>query len=92
LAQPGLAGCRGDFVALFGLAVVWLRPSVPDRFTHYRETMVSAAVREYVMDVVTKDRASCAILSPRTGLRLITPSPRDSPTWQLKGGGFALAR
>ena len=43
---------------LVGLSSVWFRPSLPDRFSNYRERMVSTALREYRMDLVTNDMSS----------------------------------
>jgi hypothetical protein len=40
---------------LLGVAGVWLRPRIPDRFANYQSRMVSEAQREYRMDLVTKD-------------------------------------
>jgi uncharacterized membrane protein YbaN (DUF454 family) len=42
-------------LVLLGLAGVWLRPRVPDRFANYQTRMVSEAQREYSMDLVTND-------------------------------------
>jgi hypothetical protein len=40
---------------LLGLAGVWLKPGTPDRFANYQTRMVSEALREYRMDLVTND-------------------------------------
>ncbi len=40
---------------LLGLAGVWLRSSVPDRFANYQVRMVSEAQRGHTMGLVTKD-------------------------------------
>ena len=40
---------------LLGLAGAWLKPQPPDRFANYQSRMVSEALREYRMDLVTND-------------------------------------
>ena len=40
---------------VIGIANFLLKPSVPDRFGNFRERMVSTALREYRMDIVTND-------------------------------------
>jgi hypothetical protein len=42
-------------VVLLGLAALWLRPARPDQFANFRTRMVSTALREYRMDIVTND-------------------------------------
>jgi hypothetical protein len=42
-------------VLLLGLAGLWLRPANPDRFANFQARMVSTALREYRMDLVTHD-------------------------------------
>jgi hypothetical protein len=42
-------------LVLVGLAGLWLRPPTPDRFANFQARMVSSALREYRMDIVTKD-------------------------------------
>ena len=41
---------------VLALSAVWLRPAVPDHFANFRDRMVSTALREYSMDIVTNDR------------------------------------
>jgi len=86
--SPVWLAAAAIFVALFSLAVVWLRPSVPDRFTHYRETMVSAAVREYVMDVVTKDPSKLRNFIATNGAPADYSFTAGLANLQLKGGGL----
>jgi len=55
--HPTWMAAAAIFIALLSLSVVWLRPSLPDRFSNYRENMVSSVQREYVMDIATNDPA-----------------------------------
>jgi hypothetical protein len=43
------------FLITLGIANLLLRPTVPDRFENFRDRMVSTALREYRMDIVTND-------------------------------------
>jgi uncharacterized membrane protein YbaN (DUF454 family) len=45
-------------VILIGISALWLKPAPPDRFSNYRERMVSTALREYRMDVLTQNMSS----------------------------------
>jgi uncharacterized membrane protein YbaN (DUF454 family) len=53
--QPAWLAVAALFLLLLGLSSVWLKPRVPDQFANYRERMVSTALREYRMDLVTND-------------------------------------
>ena len=76
------------FMVLLGLTLFWLKPSVPDRFSHYRETMVSAAVRMYSMDLVTSNQTQLRRFIATNGAPadyLLTDGLTKLP---LKGGGL----
>lgn len=85
--SPVWLAAAAIFIALFGLAVVWLRPSVPDRFTHYRESMVSAAVRMYGMDVVTKDPTELRNYIAKEGAPADYTLTPGLASLKLQGGG-----
>jgi uncharacterized membrane protein YbaN (DUF454 family) len=53
--QPLWLQAAAAVLLVLGLAALWLRPASPDRFANYRARMVSTALREYRMDVVTND-------------------------------------
>lgn len=53
--RPVLWAAAAIAVILIGISSLWLRPVVPDRFANFRDRMVSLALREYRMDVITKD-------------------------------------
>jgi uncharacterized membrane protein YbaN (DUF454 family) len=53
--HPVWLSAAAAVVILLGLAGVWLKPAKPDRFANFRARMVSTALREYRMDVVTND-------------------------------------
>ena len=76
------------FAVFFGLAVFWLKPSIPDQFTHYRENMVSAAVRMYGMDLVTNDMSQLRLLFAQKGAPADYNLTQGLARLDLKGGGL----
>jgi uncharacterized membrane protein YbaN (DUF454 family) len=86
--RPVWLAAAAIFIALLGLSVFWLTPSVPDRFTHYRETVVSYAVRQYGMDIATKDPTELRNFIASKGAPAdysLTTGLGNAP---LKGGGL----
>lgn len=53
--QPVWLAAAAACVVLLGAAVWWRTPRAPERFANYRARMVSTALREYRMDIVTSD-------------------------------------
>jgi uncharacterized membrane protein YbaN (DUF454 family) len=86
--RPVWSAAAAIFLALLGLAVFWLRPSVPDRFRHYRESMVSAAVRMYGMDLVTSDGAQLRQFVATNGAPADYYLTQGLAKLPLKGGGL----
>jgi len=85
--RPVWLAAAAIFIALLGLSGFWLRPSVPDRFTHYRETVVSYAVRQYGMDIATPDPTQLRSFIATNGAPAdysLTPGLAKLP---LQGGG-----
>lgn len=75
--RPVWVAAAAIFAVLLGLAAFVTRPSVPNRFGHYRETMVNAAVRMYGMDLQTNDMMQ---------LRRFVGSHGAPDDYQLTGG------
>jgi hypothetical protein len=86
--NPVWMAAAAIFLVLVGLSVFWLRPSVPDRFTHYRETMVSAAVRMYSMDLVTSDASKLRQFVATNGAPADYMLTQGLARLPLKGGGL----
>jgi hypothetical protein len=86
--RPTLWAAAAIFVALLVLVNFWLRPSIPDRFTHYRETMVNAAVRMYGMDLETNDPVQLRQFIARKGAPADYDLTKGLAMLQLKGGGL----
>lgn len=87
-SQPVWMAAAAIFMALLGMTLFWLKPSVPDRFSHYRETMVSGAVRTYSMDLVTNDEAQLRQFVARNGAPADYFLPQGLAKLPLKGGGL----
>jgi len=85
--RPVWLAAAAIFVLLLGLASLWLRPSVPDRFANYRETMVSAAVRVYGMDLETDDGNKLRQFLAQKGAPAGYELTKGLDKLQLRGGG-----
>ena len=53
--RPVWLSAVAALVLILGLAVLWLKPAGPNRFANFQARMVSTALREYRMDLVTND-------------------------------------
>ena len=74
-------------VLLLAVAGVWLRPQAPDRFANYQSRMVSAAQREYRMDLVTNDMRQIRQFMASRGAPADYGVTRGLEQLQLTGGG-----
>ena len=75
-------------VVLLGIAALWLQPARPDRFANFRTRMVSTALREYRMDIVTNDMRQVRQFMAERGAPgdyALTPGLEKL---QLTGGGY----
>ena len=86
--QPVWVAAAAIFLVLIGLSFVWIRPPVPDRFAHYRASMVTSAVRMYGMDVVTKDPAQLRQFIAGKGAPADYDLTGGLAKLQIKGGGL----
>jgi len=86
--RPVWMAAAAIFLALFSLTIVWFRPSVPDRFSHYRQSMVSEAVRNYGMDLVTQDPKELREFIAQRGAPADYDLTGGLAKLQLKGGGL----
>jgi hypothetical protein len=72
---------------LLGLAGAWLKPRAPDRFANYQGRMVSEALREYRMDLVTNDMRQIRQFMASRGAPADYDLTRGLGRLQLTGGG-----
>lgn len=74
------------------LAAAWwmvnLNTGVPDRFANYRQRMVSTALRQYRMDIVTKDMAQVRGFLSSGGAPADYALPRGLQRLELTGAGL----
>ena len=86
--RPLWLAAAAIFMALLGLSLFWLRPSVPDRFNHYRETMASYVERSYGMDITTKDPNQLRNFIATNGAPADYSLTQGLSNLPLKGGGL----
>jgi hypothetical protein len=77
---------------LLGLVGVWLKPSIPDRFAHFQARMVSQALREYHMDLVTNDMRQVRQFMAQRGAPADYHVPQGLERLPLTGGGLLIWR
>lgn len=86
--RPVWMAAAAIFMLLLGLALLLSRPSVPDLFANYRETMVSAARRVYGMDLETNDLSQLRQFDSQKGAPADYELSQGLAGLQLKGGGL----
>ena len=74
-------------VLFLGLAAIWLNPAHPDRFANFQARMVSTALREYRMDLVTNDMRQLRQFIAGKGAPSEYQLPKGLEKLQLTGGG-----
>jgi hypothetical protein len=79
-------------VLLLGVVGVWRKPRVPDRFANYQARMVSQALREYRMDLVTNDMRQIRQFMADRGAPDDYQVPQGLEHLQLTGGGLLTWR
>jgi hypothetical protein len=85
--RPVWLSVAAAVVLILGLAAFWLKSANPDRFANFQARMVSTALREYRMDLVTNDmrqlRQFIAAKGAPSGYQLT----KGLEKLQLTGGG-----
>lgn len=74
-------------VVLIGIAGVWLKPRLPDRFANFQARMVGQALREYRMDIVTNDMRQVRQFLAGSGAPADYDLTRGLERLRLTGGG-----
>jgi len=85
--SPVWLSAAAAVLLLLGLAGVWLTPRSPDRFANYQSRMVSEALREYRMDLVTNDMQQIRQFMASRGAPADYDVTRGLEHLQLTGGG-----
>lgn len=74
-------------ILCLGLAGLWLKPVRPDRFENFQARMVSTALREYRMDLVTNDMRQLRQFIASKGAPSEYELTKGLEKLQLTGGG-----
>lgn len=90
--SPAWLAAAAAVVVLLGLAAVWLAPRRAGQFTRFQERMVSTALREYRMDLVTTDMPQLRQFMAARGAPADYQLPRGLERLALTGGGQLVWR
>jgi len=90
--SPLWLGLAAAVLLLFGLVGVWWGPRLPDRFANYQARMVSQALREYRMDLVTPDMRQLRQFMAARGAPADYHLTPGLQRLQLTGGGLLTWR
>ena len=85
--RPVWLSAAAAVLLLLGLVGIWLRPEKPDRFANFRARMVSTALREYRMDVVTNDMRQLRQFIAGKGASAEYQLTKGLEKLELTGGG-----
>jgi hypothetical protein len=86
--QPLLLALAAALVLLLGIAVLWLASPHHDQFANYRARMVSTALREYRMDLITNDMRQVRQFLASRGAPANYEVTPGLEKLQLTGAGF----
>jgi hypothetical protein len=86
--NPVWLAAAASVALLIGLASLWFKPASADRFANFQSRMVSAALREYRMDVVTNDMRQVRALMVAGGAPADYEVSPGLSRLQLTGGGL----
>ena len=90
--RPAWLTTAATMLLLLGLFGVWLQPRLPDRFANYQARMVSQALREYRMDLVTADMRRLRQFMASRGAPADYRLTPGLDRLQLTGGGLLTWR
>jgi uncharacterized membrane protein YbaN (DUF454 family) len=85
--RPVWLAAAAAVVLFLGLAAIWLKPANPDGFANFQARMVSTALREYRMDLVTNDMRQLRQFIAGKGAPSEYQLTKGLETLQLTGGG-----
>jgi hypothetical protein len=85
--RPVWLSAAAAVVLFLGLAAFWLKPANPDRFANFQARMVSTALREYRMDLVTNDMRQLRQFIAGKGAPSEYQLTKGLEKLQLTGGG-----
>jgi hypothetical protein len=85
--RPVWMAAAAAAILFFGLVGFGIWPPVSQRFSNFQQRMVSAALREYRMDLVTSDPAKLRAFISDRGAPADYELPKKLEKLQLTGGG-----
>ena len=85
--RPIWLSAAAALVLILGLAAIGLKPTNPDRFGNFQARMVSTALREYRMDLVTNDMRQLRQFIAGKGAPAEYQLTKGLEKLQLTGGG-----
>ena len=85
--RPVWLSAAAAVVLFLGVAAIWLKPANPDRFANFQARMVSTALREYRMDLVTNDMRQLRQFIAGQGAPSEYQLTKGLEKLQLTGGG-----
>ena len=85
--RPVWLSAAAAVLLFLGLAGLWLKPANPDRLANFQARMVSTALREYRMDLVTNDMRQLRQFIAGKGAPAEYQLTKGLEKLQLTGGG-----
>ena len=86
--SPVWLAAAASFALLIGLASLWFKPASADGFANFQSRMVSTALREYRMDIVTNDMSQVRQFMAARGAPADYEVAPGLSRLQLTGGGL----
>lgn len=86
--RPAVLAAAAIIVLFLGLVGIWLRMKTPDHFSQFRDRMVSTALREYRMDLVTNDMSQLREFMAASGAPSNYEVTPGLARLELTGGGL----
>jgi len=86
--QPVWLAAAASVALLLGLASLWFKPTKADGFANFQARMVSTALREYRMDIVTNDMSQVRQFMAARGAPADYEVAPGLSRLQLTGGGL----
>lgn len=86
--QPAWLAAAAAIVLFIGLTGAWFALKTPDQFSQFRDRMVSTALREYRMDVVTNDMTQLRQFMAAGGAPADYAVTKGLAKLELTGGGL----
>jgi hypothetical protein len=84
----GLIAATAALIVVFALTATWFRPRAADRFSNFQARVLSTALREYRMDIVTNDMSQVRQFMAAKGAPADYRVAKGLQSLTLTGGGL----